>query len=115
MAVARKTFDCLDKEIFLYIYKGLVRPHLEYASSVWAPHLIKHIEAIEAVQRRATKLVPGMANLPYDERLKKLKLPTLAYRRCRGDLIQVFKLMNKDVGYDNTLPEFLKKKSQHQP
>ena len=107
MAVARKTFDYMDKEIFLNIYKGLVRPHLEYAGSVWAPHMMKHIEAIEAVQRRATRLVPGLSNLEYSERLKTLKLPTLSYRRIRGDMIQTYKILHPTEGYDKSLPQFL--------
>ena len=69
LAITKKTFENIDKETFLYIFKGLVRPHLEYASSVWSPHLIKHIEALESVQRRATKQVPGLSKLPYSERL----------------------------------------------
>ena len=32
-----RTFTFLDKEIFLNLYKSLVRPHLEYAASVWSP------------------------------------------------------------------------------
>ena len=106
MGIARRTFECMDEEIFKYIYKGLVRPQLEYAHSVWAPHHAKHIEALESVQRRATKTVPGLAKLDYDKRLRKLKLPTLAYRRIRGDMIQVFKLTSPTAGYDKTLPPF---------
>ena len=108
LAIVRRTFDTIDKEIFLNVYKGLIRPHLEYASSVWAPHLMKHIEAIEGVQRRATKLVPGLSKLSYPDRLKALSLPTLAYRRVRGDVIQVFKLLNETIGYDKSLPPLLK-------
>ena len=44
------------------------------------------------VQRRSSKLVPGMSNLSYKDRLKLLKLPTLKYRRYRGDMIEVYKL-----------------------
>ena len=49
----------------------------------------KHIEAVERVQRRATKQLPGMKDLPYPERLYILKLPTLVYRRARGDMIEI--------------------------
>ena len=42
-------------------------------------------------QRRATKLVPGMKNLNYVQRLNKLKLPSLLYRRQRGDMIEAYK------------------------
>ena len=43
------------------------------------------------MQIRATKLVDGMSELPYNERLRLLRLPSLAYRRARGDMIEVFK------------------------
>ena len=46
------------------------------------------IDKLERVQIRATKLIPGIRNLSYTERLKRLKLPTLKYRRLRGDLIE---------------------------
>ena len=54
----------------------------------------KHIQMIENIQRRGTKLVPELVNINYTDRLKKLNLPTLKYRRKRGDLIQVFKILN---------------------
>ena len=38
-------------------YKALVRPHMEYASSVWDPRLKKHVKQIDGVQRRATHFV----------------------------------------------------------
>ena len=62
--------------------------------SVWTLFKIKHIEQIESVQRRATKQLPGMKNKSYPERLRKLKLPTLSYRRLRGDMIEVYKMVN---------------------
>ena len=36
-----------------------------------------------------------MKDLSYTERLKKLDLPTVKYRRFRGDLIQVYKIINQ--------------------
>ena len=50
-----------------------------------------NIDAIEAVQRRATKLIPGFSNLEYSERLKKLNVTTLICRRARGDMLETFK------------------------
>jgi hypothetical protein len=40
-----------------------------------------------------TPMIPGMKNLPYEERLRKLELPTLSYRRLRGDMIEVYKII----------------------
>ena len=42
---------------------------------------------------RATKLIPGIKDLPYVDRLQKLQLPSLAHRRLRDDAIQTFKII----------------------
>ena len=78
-------------EIFIPLYKALVCIHFDYAMSTWNPHMIK--EAIESVQCRATKLVPKIKNLTYPDRLRALNLPTLSYRRLRGDMIAVYKII----------------------
>lgn len=95
LGMIRNTFQCLDKEVFLPLYKSLIRPHLEYASVIWKPNLKKDIISIENVQRRATKMVSGLKEFSYEERLKTLGLPTLYYRRDRSDMIQLFKIMHK--------------------
>ena len=75
----------------------MVRSQLEYANSVWNPHTKEDIEIIEKVQMRATKSVESVKHWSYEDRLKKLGIPTLKYRRPRGDLIEVFKIItNKD-------------------
>ena len=94
MGIIRRTFTYMNEEMFCCLFKSLVRPHLEYASSVWSPNLKQDIKRLEDVQRRATKQVPGLKSLTYPERLRRLKLPTLVFRRKRGDLIEVFKIVH---------------------
>ena len=71
---------------------------MEYASGVWSPYKKKYIEAIENVQKRATRMLPQMKNLNYQERLKLLKMPTLKFRRMRGDMIEAFKILTRLCG-----------------
>ena len=66
----KRTFTCMDKEMFFPLFKTLIRPHLEYATVVWSPFLKKDIFLIENVQRRATKIVKNISNLSYEERLE---------------------------------------------
>ena len=61
---------------------------------MWAPYKAEHIEELEKVQRRATKKIPGMSNLSYPDSLKSLKLPTLAHRQLRGDLLEMCEILN---------------------
>ena len=79
--------------ILVPLFKSLVRPILEYANTVWSPYLRKHIDAIEKVQRNFTKRVFGMYEIEYCQRLEKLGLPSLEYRRVRGDLIETYKIL----------------------
>ena len=106
MGILRRTMEYMDCTTFKLLYTALVRPHLEYANQVWCPHLKKHIESIENVQRRASKQIPGLSHLSYEERLRKLKLPTLAYRRSRGDMIELYKILTGK--YDEDVSNFLR-------
>ena len=81
LGVIRRRFEYLDARTFRLLYINLVIPHLEYADAVWNPHKMIHIDIIENVQRRATKLVPGLNTLDYENELRELNLPTLSYRQ----------------------------------
>ncbi len=63
------------------IITSFIRPTLEYAAVEWNPHLKKHIEKVYKVQRAATRWVPSLRELSYEERLKKLQLPTLTKKK----------------------------------
>jgi len=73
---------------------------LEYCCQVWSPHYSKDIKLLEGVQHRATKLINGMDNLHYEERLRHLGLTSLETGRVRGDLIEVFKFLNRSYTVD---------------
>ena len=75
------------------LYKGIVTPHVEYCIQAWSPYLRKYIYMLEKIQRRATKLIPGLRDIRYEERLKECGLTTLETRRLRGDKIEVFKIL----------------------
>ena len=83
----------------------IVRRHLEYASSVWNPHHKLQIMISEDVQRRSTKLLPVLKERSYEERLHQPDLPTVVYRRARGDVVETYKLLTGK--YDTSLPSFL--------
>ena len=65
------------------------------------------IKDLEKVQTRATKLVISTKNLTYKDRFKRLKLPTLKYRRIRGDMIEVYKILTNK--YDSRVDLYLEK------
>ena len=94
MGIIRRTFDKLEPKVFLPLYTTLVRSTLEYGQAIWSPFRKGLIKKLESVQRTATRKVNGMANLTYPERLRKLKLPSLRFRRMRGDAIETFKIIH---------------------
>ena len=78
------------------LYKSLVRPILEYCSPVWCPHLKKDLNTLEKVQRRASKCALGNIgqDMPYEERLKLLKWPTLEQRRLFLSLTECYQTID---------------------
>ena len=70
LGIIRRTFDNLDEDMLVLLYKSLVRPHIEYSHAVVYPQYAKHEKMLEAVQRRAARLVPKIRNKEYPERLK---------------------------------------------
>src|SRR6266536_355553 len=80
LGIIKRNFKKMDEDTFITLYKTMVRSKLEYAASVWSPHKKTLINTI-----------------------KKLKLPTLVYRRLRGDMIEMFKMQTGKYDKELTL------------
>lgn len=87
-------FVSRDLSFLKQAYITYVRPVLEYATQVWSPYLLKHIRALEAVQRHFTRRIPSLIDLSYPERLALLDLETLELRRLKADLVLYYKIYN---------------------
>jgi len=97
LGLIKRNFIYLTQEAFVTLYKSFVGCHLEYANSVWNLHIQCLIKHLEKVHMRATKVLISK-HLTYKERLLQLK-----YRRSRGDVIEVFKNINREIRH---LPQF---------
>ena len=82
LGMIRRNITYKEKGLIVPLYKAIVRPHMEYCIQAWSPYLRK--DMLEKIQRRATKLIPGLRDLRYKERLKECGLTTLETRRLRG-------------------------------
>ena len=87
----KRNFKHWTPQNFKTLYTIFVRPHLEFCASAWCSNNLSDIAALEAVQENATKLIPALRSLHYEDRLSALGLTTLETRRVRGDLIQFLK------------------------
>lgn len=99
-ATILRNFSYRSKNVLVPLFKALVRPILEYANTVWDSSYRNQINYLESVQRSYTRHILEVKKLPYEERLKKLGLPSLEYRRFRGDLIELYKIAQQK--YDRT-------------
>ena len=82
LANIRVAFQYMDRDMIKKILTSMIRPRLEYAAVVWSPNAKKDIRKLKRIQR-ATKMVPELSELTYEERLKDMGLPTLQDRRER--------------------------------
>lgn len=94
LGMIKRSFTSRDASTFCLLYRSIVRPHLEYVTTAWNPRFPSDRQKLERVQERATKLVKGLEGLTYPERLHRLNLPSLSYRRLRGSLIQAYKIFS---------------------
>ena len=95
LGLIRRSLTCCTAEIVIPLYKAFVRQHREFGVAVWGGFIKRRqLHAIERVQTRATKIVESVKGMPYEERIRKLKLPTMTYQRARGLMMEVWKHIN---------------------
>ena len=87
-----RTFRTRSQTTMKVLWNSMIQSRLDYCSQLWSPSLQSEIEKIEDVQRQFTKRIEGMENLPYQERLTKLKMYSQERRRDRYMCIFVWKI-----------------------
>ena len=97
LGLIRRSYEHLDAVSLKSLYTSIVRPHLEYGHTVWPLNYKTDLTLVENVQHRATKLVPALKDLEYPDQIKQ---PSMAYRRCRGDIIEVYKYLHGQYNVD---------------
>ena len=106
LGMIRRSFDHLSEGMLVQLFKGLIRPILEYGHSVWNLDVKTQkglCAELESVQRAATRMLAHLKSMPYHQRLARLQLPSLEHRRRRGDAIEVYKYLRGY--YQTTHPE----------
>ena len=73
----RRTIMYKEKQLFVPLYKPIVRTHLEYCIQAWRPYRKKDIDKLEIIKRRATKMIPELRDISYESRLLQCGLTTL--------------------------------------
>jgi len=98
VGVLFKGFASRSLHILRQAFINYVRPVLEYASSVWSPYLLKHINAIEKFKSDLPNVyILCLTYHNYPERLAVINLEPLELRRLKNDLVMYFKCLNNLV------------------
>ena len=101
IGIMRRTFDYIDRRSFNILYNQKIRTHLEWGAIACPPITKSESFVLERVQDKATHLVNNLRSLNSDERRENLGLFHVSYRRLRGDLIEVYKLLTKRTKMDH--------------
>ena len=99
--IFRRFGSACSRETLRKLYISYVRPHLEYAASLWDPHIQSDISRIESVQRFACRICMKWKHASYEDMLIELELPSLRSRRNYLKLCTFLKLCTGYYVYPN--------------
>ena len=66
--------------------------------------MVKDVSKLEKVQHRLTMMIPTVKDIPYEQRLIRLRLATLSKRRERSDIIETYTIIH---GYTKLNSKYL--------
>ena len=98
----RNFYRFADSSTLLKLYTSLVRPHTEYACTIWDPHLSKNILAIEGTQKFAMRVCLKNWRADYDLLLNLAHLPRLSSRRKFLKLCLLFNIFTRKVAFHDS-------------
>jgi hypothetical protein len=99
LSFLRRNLKSCQRDVKEKTYQAMVRPHLEYTSSVWDPHIKEHINKINMVQRRGARFVLhryGRRDSP-TQMIKELGWQSPVRRRTEARLIFMYKIVHQLV------------------
>ena len=95
----RRFYRNSSSSTLLKLYLSHIRPHLEYCSAVWNPHLKGDITELEKVQKYALKVCMKSWDTSYEDLLATSNVPSLEFRRKHNSVCHLFKVINGLTDY----------------
>ena len=90
----RRFYNNTDGATLLPLYLMMVRPHLEYASPVWNPHMHKDVTLLQNVEKFAFRMITKRWDSGYQELLDMVAIPSLEKRRLQSSLCMLYKIVH---------------------
>lgn len=86
----------LPKMVIIPLYSVLVQHHLESCGQFWAPQFNEDMKVLECIQRRTTKLVKGLEEVSYEDKIRTFYLSSLEKRTLEGNFIALFNFLQRE-------------------